>query len=66
MRFAFVHRSEFIVFDATAGPCFDGAPGYRVLNASPPNAFYEPGEAPGFIHAVPGEVAPTAGPWMRP
>jgi hypothetical protein len=39
------------------------APGYQVLNAE--DLFYEPGEAPGFVHAIPGEVAPTLGPWMQ-
>jgi hypothetical protein len=47
-------------------PALTVQPGYWILNASPSDAFYEPGEAPGFIHAVPGEVAPTPGPWMRP
>lgn len=66
LRFGFTGRGQFIVFDADAGPCFDGAPGYWVMNDPDINSFYEPGEAPDFIHAIPGEVAPTPGPWMRP
>ncbi len=67
LRFTFVHmQPHFVVFDATDGPCADFAPGYWVLNDPRPDSFYEPGEAPGFVHAVPGEDAPTPGPWMRP
>ena len=44
---------EFVVFDATDGPCFDGAPGYEVLNDRP-NSYYEPGENPYATHAGPG------------
>lgn len=67
LRFTFVRmQPRFIVFDATDGPCADFAPGYGVLNDPWSDLFYEPGDAPGFVHAVPGEVAPTPGPWMRP
>jgi hypothetical protein len=60
------NAASFIVFDATDGPCADSAPGYWVLNDPDSNSFYEPGESPGFVHPIPGEVAPTPGPWMRP
>jgi len=43
---------EFVVFDATEGPCFDGALGYEVLNEGP-NSFYQPGENPYETHAGP-------------
>ncbi len=67
LRFTFVPmRPLFIVFDATDGPCADFAPGYWVLNDPESNSFYEPGDSPGFVHPIPGEVAPTPGPWMRP
>ena len=67
LRFAFLRtRDPFVVFDATSGPCADFAPGYWVMNAPEPDTFFEPGEAPSFESMLPGEVAPTAGPWMRP
>lgn len=67
LRFTFVRvPPHFIVFDATDGPCADVAPGYWVLNDPEPDSFYEPGESPGFVHLIPGEIAPTPGPWMRP
>jgi hypothetical protein len=60
LRFAVLNTSqlggvarEFVVFDATEGPCFDGALGYEVLNAGP-NIYYEPGENPYATHPVPG------------
>jgi hypothetical protein len=65
LRFTFLWNGNFLVFDATDGPCADFAPGYWVLNDKSPNTFYEPGEAPGFVHAIPGDAAPTLGPWMR-
>ncbi len=58
-------RTAPIVFDATEGPCFDGAPGYLVLNDSDGNTFYEPGEAPGYIHPGPGDIRATPGPWCH-
>jgi len=67
LRFAFLETEEpFVVFDATNGPCDDSAPGYWIMNDSSSGTFFEPGEAPSFVHPIPGEVAPTAGPWMRP
>jgi hypothetical protein len=66
LRFAFLKTEEpFVIFDATFGPCDDSAPGYWVMNDPSPDTFFEPGEAPAFEHPIPGEVAPTAGPWMR-
>lgn len=62
LRFALLPEQGLIIFDAANGPCADFAPGYQVLNRT--NLFYEPGEAPGFTHAVPGEVAPSAPPWL--
>jgi hypothetical protein len=50
LRFAFVSQWGFIVFDAVQGPCSAGAPGYEILNSNR-NLYYEPGEAPGFVHA---------------
>jgi len=65
LRFAFID-DQFIVFDATAGPCSEAAVGYWVMNdPSGGNLYYQPGEAPGDIHAGPGDVSPTQGPWMR-
>ncbi len=65
LRIAFLPRViHFMVFDATQGPCMDIAPGYWVMNSRAGNLFYEPGEAPGFVHAVPAGAMPTAGPWM--
>ena len=64
LRFAFIYR-RFIVFDATQGPCFEGAAGYWIMNDPSPNMYYQPGEAPGDIHAVPADDGkPTPGPWM--
>jgi hypothetical protein len=66
LRFAFLEtESPFVIFDATNGPCFDGAPGYWIMN-DPSGTFFEPGEGPAFEHPIPAEVSPTAGPWMRP
>jgi len=69
LRFAIVGpivaRGAFLVFDAIEGPCFDGAPGYLLLNDSSGNSFYQPGEAPGYVHAGPGDVRATPGPWCR-
>lgn len=62
-----VAPDSFVVFDATDGPCFDGAPGYRVLNDTSGRAYYQPGEDPGSIHGIPGDVTtPSPGPWCRP
>lgn len=47
LRFAFV-SSEFIVFDASDGPC--STKWYRVLNGYP-NEVYQPGESPYGTHA---------------
>ena len=68
LRFAFLDNSfsPFVIFDAEFGPCTGFAPGYWVMNSTSVNTYYEPGEAPGDVHAVPGEAAPTAGPWMLP
>ena len=48
LRLAWVnHGNEFIVFDATEGPCSDFAPGYAVLNVKcPGHEYYQPGEDP--------------------
>jgi hypothetical protein len=60
LRFAVLDDGSLVVFDATAGPCFGGAPGYWVLNGSC-NDEYSPvdGEAPG-----PGPCRNTRRPWM--
>lgn len=44
---------NFVIFDAIYGPCYDGAPGYEVLNDGRRD-YYEPGENPYNTHAVPG------------
>lgn len=62
LRFAFVRR-EFLVFDATDGPCADFAPGYWIMNSV--DLYFEPGEAPGSLGPGPTEVEHTPGPWMR-
>jgi hypothetical protein len=56
-------NAEFIVFDATDGPCLDAAPGYPVLNGSC-NEFYEPGENPYNTGAAPDCFRPSPRPWM--
>lgn len=69
LRFAFLPSGQtpngFVVFNADHGPCADAAPGYQVLNTRT-NAFYQPGENPFLLRAVPGEDAPTPGPWFSP
>ncbi len=69
LRFAFLPSRElpdgFVVFNADHGPCIDAAPGYQVLNTRT-SAFYQPGENPFVLRAVPGEDAPTPGPWFLP
>ena len=73
LRFAFVptrfSKNQFIIFDAMPGawdgPCINAAPGYQILNETNPNLFYQPGENPFVLRAVPGDVAPTPGPWMK-
>jgi hypothetical protein len=62
LRFAFVSQWGFVVFDAVQGPCPDGAPGYEILNSNR-NLYYQPGEAPGFVHAGP-PTAPQPSPEM--
>lgn len=68
LRFAFIedYNPSFIVFDADGGPCLDVAPGYWILNDPKINMYYEPGEAPGFIHPMNGDLGTTPGPWMTP
>jgi hypothetical protein len=56
---------HFIVFNATNGPCLRAAPGYNVLNFTWSNGFYQPGENPFVVTGVPGDMAPTPGPWLR-
>lgn len=65
LRFAiFTHGiAPFVVFDAPDGPCSEAS--YWVLNDRFGNLYYEPGEAPGFLHAEPSDAAPTPGPWMQ-
>ena len=68
LRIAWVDGSsdapEFIVFDATDGPCETWAGGYAVLNGDC-NEFYEPGENPYRTHAGSG-CLPSSRPWMKP
>jgi hypothetical protein len=58
-------RPALIVFDATEGPCYAGALGYFVLNDADGNTFYQPGEAADHIHAGPGDIRASPGPWCR-
>ena len=55
---------NFIVFDATDGPCEVGAGGYAVLDGDC-NEFYQPGENPYSTHAGSG-CYPESRPWMSP
>lgn len=58
---------SFVVFDATQGPCYSGAPGYLILNDTSGLAYYQPGEDPGSTHGIPGDITtPSPGPWCRP
>jgi hypothetical protein len=52
LRFAFV-GGEFIVFDASRGPCEPNAPGYSVLNGGC-NEMYSPTDNFDATRAVPG------------
>ena len=55
LRFAWVSNwksNDFIVYDATDGPCANFALGYEVLNG-PCDVFYEPGENPYSTHPGP-------------
>ena len=62
LRFTFI-ESDFVVFDAVDGPCFDGgAPGYPVLNGAC-NEYYEPGEDPRKTAPAPGCIGPPR-PWI--
>jgi hypothetical protein len=71
LRFAFVNAynrgPRFIVFEGDDAPCSDAALGYPVLN-SDTNEFYEPGEAPSFVHPGPPLIGPTSTPypWTTP
>jgi hypothetical protein len=67
LRIAWVSGgSEFIVFDATDGPCEVWALGYKVLNGGC-NEFYQPGENPYDTHPAP-DCFPRDmhRPWMTP
>jgi hypothetical protein len=64
LRFARIFP-RFIVFDANQGPCFEGAAGYWIMNDPVnDNLYYQPGEAPGDIHAVPGDGS-MPHPWLK-
>jgi hypothetical protein len=52
--------SSLVVFDATAGACFGGSPGYWALNGSC-NDFYSPVDGE---HPMPGPCYNTRRPWM--
>ncbi len=56
-------NAEFIIFDASDGPCLDAALGYPVLNGFC-NEFYEPGENPYDTKAAPDCFEPSPRPWM--
>lgn len=55
---------NFIVFDATDGPCEVAAGGYAVLNGDC-NELYQPGENPYSTHAGTG-CYPESRPWISP
>jgi hypothetical protein len=65
LRFAWVYGwkpHDFIVYDATDGPCADFALGYEVLDG-PCDVFYEPGENPYQTHPGPPEGITCKRPW---
>ena len=65
IRFAFLSRHEFIVFDTQGQPCAAFALGLPVLNEV--NSYYQPGEDPRYTHSGPGgSLPPTPWPWMSP
>jgi hypothetical protein len=68
LRIAWVagYRREFIVFNATDGPCEVWAVGYKVLNGGC-NEYYQPGENPYDTHAAPDCLPQELHrPWMTP
>ena len=58
LRFAWIEHhtatSEFIVFDASDGPCTIGSLGYPVISGTC-NEYYKPGENPYETFAAPGD-----------
>lgn len=64
LRFVFLRAKthRFIVFDAVAGPCQAGAPGYFVLNGGC-NMYYQPPLDFKSAHATPGCFMPPR-PWI--
>ena len=54
---------DFIVFDATDGPCEVAAGGYEILNGGCDNMFYQPGENPYRTHAGSTGDWPCKRPW---
>jgi hypothetical protein len=67
LRFAFVNgvgrSATFIIYEADRGLCFDGAPGFLVLNLSC-QITYEPGERPEFTGLMP-DCRDAPRPWMQ-
>ncbi len=65
LRIAWVtqrNSTEFIIFDAIYGPCYNGSGGYPVLNGRC-NEFYDPGENP--YHTLPAPSCfPSKRPWL--
>ncbi len=69
LRFAFVddfpRDSDFIVYDATDGPCTVASLGYPVLNGAC-NEYYKPGEIPYATFPAPDACyRATPRPWMN-
>jgi len=62
LRFAVTPTRGLVVFNAVAGPCSGGAPGYFVLNGYC-NEYYQPAEPPFRPHATPGCLLPPR-PWI--
>lgn len=64
LRLAWLAHGEFVVFDATDGPCADFAPGYPVLNGVC-NDYYQPGENPYSTSPGPTEIQCAKRPWLN-
>jgi hypothetical protein len=63
LRFEYLGR-QFIVYDATHGPCDTGAPAYLVLNAPGCNLYYSPTDDFDSPKAIPDPNC-TPEPWNR-
>ena len=64
LRFAYLFSGEFIVYDANAGPCEPGAPGYAVLNETC-NTMYSPTDNFDYTAPVPECWNVPPRPWLK-